>query len=312
MVSLHGKDLLGIRELTKEEIAGILDHAEEMRKIVVSGDKAQNQTLRGKSVQILFYENSTRTRTSFELAAKYLGASSANTAAAASSVAKGETLIDTGRNIAAMGTDAIVMRHPSSGAPWLLAKNVPCPVLNAGDGLNEHPTQALLDMLTIRRCKGGFEGLKVAIVGDILHSRVARSDLWALQKLGAKVTFCGLRTLLPRDIEQVGNLEVTQDVREALEGADVVIALRIQLERQAAGLFPSLGEYARVSGLNPKNIRLAKKDVIVMHPGPVNRGVELSSALMDSGVSQITGQVTNGASVRMAVLDLLINHREGR
>lgn len=312
MVSLRSKDLLGIRELTREELIGILDHAAEMRKIVVSGDKSQNQALIGKSVQTLFYENSTRTRTSFELAAKYLGASTVGVAAASSSVAKGETLIDTGRNIAAMGTDAIVLRHPSSGAPWLLAKNVPCAVLNAGDGLNEHPTQALLDMLTIRRNKGGFEGLKVAIVGDILHSRVARSDLWALDKLGAKVTFCGLRTLLPREIEQLGFVTVTSDIREALKGADVVIALRIQLERQAAGLFPSLGEYRAVSGLNPQNIKLAKKDVIVMHPGPVNRGVELTSSLMDSSCSHITEQVTNGAAVRMAVLDLLINRREGK
>ena len=302
------RHLIDPLDITMEESLRLMDLADR----ICQNPAAYQDVAARKKLATLFYEPSTRTRLSFEAAMLNLGGKVLGFPdAGVSSATKGETVADTIRVISCYA-DIAAMRHPKEGAPLRASRYSRVPVTTAGDGGHSHPTQTLLDMLTIRRCKGGFEGLKVAIVGDILHSRVARSDLWALQKLGAKVTFCGLRTLLPRDIEQVGNLEVTQDVREALEGADVVIALRIQLERQAAGLFPSLGEYARVSGLNPKNIRLAKKDVIVMHPGPVNRGVELSSALMDSGVSQITGQVTNGASVRMAVLDLLINHREGR
>ncbi len=303
---LNGKkDLTGLCDATVAEINYILDSAAEMKKIVLQ-DSKKTSHLQGKSITTLFYENSTRTRLSFELAAKYMGATAANVSASSSSVAKGETLIDTGKTIDRMGTDVIIMRHNCSGAPHLLAQHVNASVINAGDGMNEHPTQALLDMLTIKEKKGGFEGLKVAIVGDITHSRVARSDIYALTKLGAQVAVGGPATLIPRDIEKMG-IEVYQSIPEALLDADVVIGLRIQLERQKQGLFPSIREYSRFFGIDEKRIKYAKPDAILMHPGPVNRGVEMNSVMIDSEQSFINEQVTNGVAVRMAVLDIFAN-----
>lgn len=300
------KDLLGIQELSKEEIIFILDKADEMKKVVLSDNK-KIANLQGKSMVTLFYENSTRTRTSFELASKYMGASSANIAASGSSIQKGESLIDTGRTLDSMGTDAIVIRHSASGAPHLLAKNVKASVINAGDGMNEHPTQALLDMLTIREKKGSFEGLKVAIVGDVTHSRVARSDTFALTKLGATVYIAGPPTLIPRDFEKLGNVVMCESVEEAVVDADVIINLRIQLERQKSALFPTVREYCAFFGMNDERMKLAKKDVLIMHPGPVNRGIEISTSVADCDNSVINEQVTSGVAVRMAVLDIFCN-----
>lgn len=303
---LNGKkDLTGLCDATVAEINYILDSAAEMKKIVLQ-DSKKTSHLQGKSIITLFYENSTRTRLSFELAAKYMGATAANVSASSSSVSKGETLIDTGKTIDRMGTDVIIMRHNCSGAPHLLAEHVNASVINAGDGMNEHPTQALLDMLTIKEKKGGFEGLKVAIVGDITHSRVARSDIYALTKLGAQVSLGGPATLIPKGIEKMG-VEVYQSIPEALLDADVVIGLRIQLERQKQGLFPSIREYSRFFGIDEKRIKYAKPDAIIMHPGPVNRGVEMNSVMIDSEQSFINEQVTNGVAVRMAVLDIFAN-----
>ncbi len=241
---------------------------------------------------------------SFELAAKYMSASAANISASASSVAKGETLIDTGRNLDMMGCDLIVIRHPMSGAPHLLSKYTKASIINAGDGLNEHPTQALLDMYSIREAKGQIEGLNVTIVGDVFHSRVARSNIWGLKTMGAKVTICAPSTLLPPELEKTG-VKVTTNVREAARGADVVMALRIQKERQHSGYYPSLREYSNIFGINKEVISLAKKDAIIMHPGPINRGVELTSDVADSGRSVILEQVQNGVAVRMALLYLM-------
>lgn len=302
-MKLNSKNLLGIRDLTKDEINFILNTAETMKYVINSNNK-KTPHLAGKSIVTLFYENSTRTRLSFELAAKYMGASAAHVSASSSSVAKGETLIDTGKTIEAMGTDVIVIRHPISGAPHLLAQNVKASVINAGDGINEHPTQALLDMFTIREKKGNIQGLKVAIVGDIYHSRVARSDIWALQKLGADVTVAGPHTLMPAEIEKTG-VKVFSSVHEAILDADVVIGLRIQLERQKKGLFPTTREYAKFFGIDDNRLKLAKEDVLVLHPGPVNRGIELSSSVIDGEHSSINEQVTNGLAVRMALLYLL-------
>lgn len=268
--------------------------------------KQQKKTahLQGKSIITLFYENSTRTRLSFELASKYMGASAANISASSSSVQKGETLIDTGKTIDAMGSDIIIMRHPMSGAPHLLAKNVKSSIINAGDGMNEHPTQALLDMFTIQEKKGTLKGLKVAIIGDVLHSRVARSNIWGLTKMGAEVNVSGPATLMPPEIEKMG-VNVFSTVQEAMLDADVVMGLRIQLERQKKGLFPTIREYARFFGVDDKRLKLAKEDAIVLHPGPVNRGVELSTSVTDGQQSCINEQVTNGVAVRMALLYLL-------
>ena len=260
--------------------------------------------LQGKSVTTLFYENSTRTRCSFELAAKYMGAHVVNITAESSSVKKGETLVDTGKTLDAMKNDIIVIRHPMGGAPRLLAKTVKAHVVNAGDGMNEHPSQALLDMLTMRENFGSLEGLKVAILGDISHSRVAKSDLFGLKKMGAEVTMYAPRTLLPTGIDRMG-AKVCSSREEAVEGADVVMGLRIQLERQHAGNFPSLGEYAKYYGANEQTMRYAKPGALVMHPGPVNRGVELTSALIDGDTSRIEDQVLSGIAVRMAILFLL-------
>ena len=274
-----------------------------MKELVKSPNK-KTPHLQGKTVVNLFYENSTRTRLSFELAAKYMSANAANISASGSSVAKGETLIDTAETINAMGTDILVMRHSMSGAPHLLSPLVSASVVNAGDGMNEHPTQALLDMLTMIEHKGHIEGLKVAIVGDIYHSRVVRSNIYGLTKLGAEVTVGGPSTLMPMGIDKMG-VKVFDNVHEAIVDADIVMGLRIQLERQKKGLFPSTREYFRFFGIDESRLRLAKPDAIVMHPGPVNRGVELSTSVIDGSRSVITDQVTSGVAVRMAVMYLL-------
>lgn len=296
-------DLLGLKDLSAEQIKHILDTAATMKEIVLSSNK-KTPHLQGKTVVNLFYENSTRTRLSFELAAKYMSANAANISASGSSVAKGETLADTAETINAMGTDILVMRHNMSGAPHMLSKLIDASVVNAGDGMNEHPTQALLDMLTIIEHKGHIEGLKVAIVGDIYHSRVVRSNIYGLTKLGAEVTLGGPSTLMPMGIEDMG-VTVYDNVHEAIVDADIVMGLRIQLERQKKGLFPSTREYFRFFGIDEQRLKLAKPDAIVMHPGPVNRGVELSTSVIDGDRSVITNQVTSGVAVRMAVMYLL-------
>jgi aspartate carbamoyltransferase catalytic subunit len=306
-MGLKRKDLLGIRDLDADEITLILDTAEAFRD-VSTRDIKKVPTLRGKTVVNLFFEPSTRTRTSFEIAGKRLSADTVNISVSTSSVVKGETLIDTARNLEAMAPDAIVIRHSSSGAPHQLARLISTSVINAGDGAHEHPTQALLDAFTIRERKGKIAGLKVAILGDIMHSRVARSNTYLLTKLGARVAVSGPPTLVPPGYERLveDGLTVTPHIEEAIAGADVVMILRIQLERQQESFFPSLKEYAIRFGLNAERLRLAKDDVIVMHPGPMNRGVEISSDVADGPASLILDQVTNGVAVRMAVLYLLI------
>lgn len=310
---LKRKDLLGIADLSIEEINLLLDTAETFRDINQRQIK-KVPTLRGKTIINLFFEASTRTRTSFEIAAKRLSADAINISASTSSVVKGETLVDTALNLQAMAPDAIVIRHSSSGAPHQIARLVNAAVINAGDGAHEHPTQALLDALTIRQSKGRLAGLKVAIVGDVLHSRVARSNAHLLARLGAHVVFAGPRTLLPFGLERqiaaspaVGEGSVTfaAHIEEAIADADVVMMLRIQLERQAGGFFPSLREYSIHYGLNRRRLELAKPDAIVLHPGPINRGVEIDSDVADGALSLILDQVSNGVAVRMAVLYLL-------
>lgn len=305
---LKRKDLLGLYDCSAEEISEILDAASEMRAFLENG-RRHSDLLQGKSLITLFYENSTRTRASFELAAKYLGAAEVNIAVATSSVQKGETLIDTGKTLDAMKTDFIVIRHPMAGAPKLLAENVKASVLNGGDGMNEHPTQALLDMLALKQKFGKIKGLKVAILGDIKHSRVAKSNLFGLTKLGAEVYMYAPKTLLPREIERLG-AKVAKSREEAIEGADGVMGLRIQLERQHGGLFPSLSEYSKFYGVKDGLLKYAKKDAVILHPGPVNRGVELTPTLIDGETSVIEEQVTCGVAVRMALLKLLSEYRE--
>ncbi len=302
------RHLLGLRELSREEIETVLETAESMKEVMERTIK-KVPTLRGRAVLTLFYEPSTRTRVSFELAGKYLSADTVAVSATASSAVKGETLADAARNVERMGVDALVLRHPAAGAPHQLARLVRASVINAGDGMHEHPTQGLLDLMTIREKKGRIEGLTVAIVGDVRHSRVARSDAWGLDKLGARVRLAGPATLLPDASEAAGfppSVTFHTRVEEALEGADVVMALRIQKERQEGGLFPSLSEYARVWGINRKRLALAAPDAVLMHPGPVNRGVELDSDVMDGPDAVILDQVENGVAVRMAVLYLLL------
>lgn len=305
---LKSKDLLGLYTLSAEEITEILDTAEEMKRAVNSGRK-NFDILKGKTLITLFYENSTRTRTSFELAGKYLGATEVNISASSSSVQKGETLIDTGKTLQALKADFIAMRHPMGGAPHLLAKTVGCSILNGGDGMNEHPTQALLDMLTIRETFGTFKGLKIAILGDIKHSRVAKSNLFGLTKMGAEVWVYAPRTLIPRGFDDLG-AHIATSREECVEGARGVMGLRIQLERQTGGLFPSLSEYSRYYGVNDAVLKYAAKDAIILHPGPVNRGIELTPQLIDGEKSRIEDQVTSGLSVRMAALKLLSEYRE--
>ena len=299
------QDLLGLKDLSAQQIKNILAHAAEMKKVALSDNK-KIPNLQGKTVINLFYENSTRTRMSFELAAKYMSANAANISSSGSSVAKGETLIDTAENLNAMGTDILVMRHNMSGAPHLLAPIINASVINAGDGMNEHPTQALLDMLTMIEHKGHIEGLKVAIIGDVAHSRVVRSNIHGLTKLGAEVSLGGPVTLMPKDIDKMG-VKAFNNIHEAIIDADVVMGLRIQLERQKKGLFPSVREYFRFFGVDESRLKLAKPDAILMHPGPVNRGVELSTSVIDGDRSVITEQVTNGVAVRMAVMDMVLN-----
>jgi len=302
-MKLQKKDILGMQELSVEEINLILDTADSFLEVSTREIK-KVPTLRGKSVVNLFYEASTRTRTSFEIAGKRLSADTINISASTSSVVKGETLIDTARNLEAMSPDIIVIRHSAAGAPHLLARLIKSSIINAGDGAHEHPTQALLDMLTIRARKGKIAGLKVAIVGDIGHSRVARSNIIGLTKMGAKVSVAGPATMMPRGIEKM-DVEASCVIDDAIRDADIIMMLRIQTERENHNIFPSLREYASYFSLNSRNIGLAKEDVLVMHPGPVNRGVEISPDLADGPYSIILDQVTNGVAVRMALLYLL-------
>ena len=307
-MSWHRKHLLDIESLSPEEITTVLDTARAFKAV---GERAIKKVpaLRGKTVVNLFVEPSTRTRISFELAEQRLSADIINFTAEASSLRKGETLKDTARNLEALNADFIVIRHSASGAPHFLARVLNSSVINAGDGAHEHPTQALLDTFTIRERKGRVEGLKVTILGDILYSRVARSDIWALTKLGAKVTLCGPSTLVPRVFEQM-DCRVTHHVEDAIQDADIVNLLRIQHERQRKTMFPSLGEYTSLFGLNKARLARTKPDALIMHPGPINRGVEIDSDIADCDRSVILEQVTNGLAVRMAVL-FLVNGGKG-
>jgi aspartate carbamoyltransferase catalytic subunit len=304
---LRSKHLLGLRDVTSEEIQEILDTALLMKVVITSNNK-KTPHLQGRSIMTIFYENSTRTRLSFELACKYMSGTASNMSASSSSVAKGESLIDTARTIDVMGTDVMILRHPMTGAPHLMAKHVKAAVINAGDGTNEHPTQALLDMFTMREKLGGLKGLRVAIVGDILHSRVARSNVFGLTKMGASVVLAGPPTLLPPEMDSLG-CEVTDRVDEAIKSADAVMGLRIQLERQKKGLFPSIREYHKFFGLTEERMALAREGALVMHPGPVNRGVEIATEVADSTESTIDEQVTNGVAIRMALLFMLTRQR---
>ncbi len=305
---LNSKHLLDLESVSAGEIRLILDNAASFMEIFTRSIK-KVPALRGKTVCSLFYENSTRTKTSFELAAKRLSADVVSFSVSTSSVTKGETLIDTARTIEAMGIDLIVMRHGVSGAPHLLSKRVQAGVVNAGDGTHEHPTQGLLDAFTIREVKGRFEGLKVAIVGDILHSRVARSNIQALTKMGAQVTLIGPPTLLPPTFKQFG-VRICHDLMEGIEQADVINILRIQLERMDANFFPSIREYRLLYGITKERLKASKSDVMIMHPGPINRGVEIDQDVADGPHSVIQQQVTNGVAVRMAVLYLLAGGQE--
>jgi aspartate carbamoyltransferase catalytic subunit len=301
------KDLLGIEALSPEEIVSILDTARTFRE-VLDRPIPKVPSLRGLTAANLFFEASTRTRLSFELAEKRLSADTVNFQTSGSSVSKGESLKDTARNIEAMGIHLVVIRHQSSGAPHYLAQNLDAGVINAGDGTHEHPTQGLLDLFTIRERRGKIAGLRVAIIGDVAHSRVARSNIWGLTKLGASVTIAGPATMMPLEVERFG-VRVARSVDEALEGADVVNILRIQLERQRSTLYSSLREYARVYGVTSERLKRAKPDVTVMHPGPMNRGIEIAQDVADGKHSVILEQVTNGVAVRMAVLYLLAGHK---
>jgi aspartate carbamoyltransferase catalytic subunit len=307
MIKWQRKNLLGLEDLTKDEINHILDTADTFKEISERPIK-KVPALRGKTVASLFFEPSTRTKASFDLAAKRLSADLVSVSSSSSSVLKGETLRDTACNIEAMNVDCIIMRHSCSGTPRLLAKYVKVPVINAGDGTHEHPTQALLDMYTIRE-KKEIKGLKVTIIGDILHSRVARSNIWGLSKLGASVCVCGPASLLPPEIDKMPT-SATTDINEALKDADVVMVLRMQLERQKENFFPTLREYSREYGIDIDRLQLAKKDVLIMHPGPINRGIELSQEVADGPYSVILEQVTNGVAIRMAVLYLLLQKEE--
>ena len=303
-MSWKHKHLLGLENLSRQDIELVLQTAQSFKE-VSSRDIKKVPALRGKTVVTLFFEPSTRTRISFELAAKRLSADTLNIAVNVSSTSKGETLLDTARNIEAMNVDAMVVRHSSSGSVFLLAEGLKCSVVNAGDGCREHPTQALLDMFTMQEKFGRIEGLKVGIVGDILHSRVARSNIWGLTKLGAKVTVCGPATLMPRGIEALG-VDVCYDLKKVLKQSDAVIALRLQKERQQDKFLPSVREYSRLFGINQAKLDEGNDHLIVMHPGPTNRGVELSADVADGKQSVILDQVTNGVAVRMAVLYLVL------
>ncbi|MGH7369902.1 MAG: aspartate carbamoyltransferase catalytic subunit [Candidatus Methylomirabilaceae bacterium] len=303
-MGLGRKDLLSIRDVSAEEIRLILDTAESMKE-VASRDIKKVPALRGKTLINLFYEPSTRTRTSFEIAGKWLSADVINVSTSASSVTKGESLKDTGLTLQAMRPDVVVVRHPAAGAADLLARQLAASVINAGDGAHEHPTQALLDLFTIREKKGRLEGLKAAIVGDIAHSRVARSSIYAMEKVGMEVRVAGPATMLPRFIDRLG-VAVYTDLERAIADVDVIMMLRLQLERQQAGLFPSLREYSRLFGLTVERLKAAKSDALIMHPGPINRGVEIAPDVADGPYSLILNQVENGVAVRMALLYLLV------
>lgn len=307
MTAWTKKDLLGLEYLTPEEISLILDHAKSF-KAVLARPLRKVPTLRGKTVVNLFYEPSTRTRISFELAAKRLSADVINIAKEGSSIQKGETLIDTGKNLEALKVDVIVVRHGSSGAPITLSRALKISVVNAGDGWHEHPTQALLDLFTLKEKLGDIKGLNVSIIGDIAHSRVARSNIWGLTKLGAKVTVCAPEKLIPDEIEKLG-VRVTYDVDEAIREADAINVLRMQFERDAKGAFPGKIEYFKTFGITEERLKKAKKNIIVMHPGPINRGVEMSAEVADGTNSVILEQVTNGIAVRMAVLYLVTHYK---
>jgi aspartate carbamoyltransferase catalytic subunit len=302
-----GKDLLGLEQLSTEQILLILDTAEPFKEISERAIK-KVPALRGHTIVNLFFEASTRTRVSFEFAEKRLSADTVNVGATSSSVTKGETLVDTARNLEAMRINMVVMRHPSSGAASFLAERIESNVVNAGDGMHEHPTQALLDLLTLRDKLGTLAGKRVCICGDVLHSRVARSNIWGLKKLGAEVAVCGPRSLLPNAIEELGVI-VLDRIEDALQWADAINVLRLQLERMSAGYVPSLREYNRVFGVTRERLERAPRDVIIMHPGPINRGVEIDSDVADGSHSVILDQVTNGIAVRMAVLYLLAGGR---
>jgi aspartate carbamoyltransferase catalytic subunit len=297
------KDLLGMQDLEAAQITDVLDTASSMKEIAAREIK-KVPTLRGKTVVNLFYESSTRTRTSFEIAGKWLSADVINFSASGSSAEKGESLLDTARNIEAMSPDVVVVRHKAAGAPALLARHLRCGVINAGDGAHEHPTQALLDLLTIREKKGHLDGLNVTIVGDITHSRVARSNIFGMRKMGITVTVAGPPTLIPAQCQELG-VKVSHRLEEAIAHADVIMMLRLQHERMEGGFIPSIREYSRVWGLSLAKLQHCRPDVLIMHPGPVNRGVELAPEVADSPYSAILDQVANGVAVRMAVLYLL-------
>jgi aspartate carbamoyltransferase catalytic subunit len=300
-MSFRHKHIIALRDLNKEEIELLISTAESMREI--NGREIKKvPTLRGKTIINLFYESSTRTRTSFEIAAKRLSADTINISPSTSSATKGETLADTALNLLAMKPDIIIMRHAVSGSHYFLAGKVSCSIINAGDGAHEHPSQGLLDMLTIKDKFGRLDGLKVAIVGDITHSRVARSDIQGLTKMGSSIFLAGPPTMMPPGVEKLGNVTVCGTMKEAIQDADVVMMLRIQQERQGKTLMPNTREYSRYFGLNPANLKLAKPDAIVMHPGPINRGVEMSSYVVDGDQSHILKQVENGVAVRMSML----------
>ena len=303
------KDLLGLEELSRQEIEQILLTAESFKEVTTREIK-KVPALRGKTVVNLFYEPSTRTRVSFEVAAKRLSADVITITTEASSAKKGETLIDTGKNIEALKADIIIVRHKASGASAMLAQHLKANVINAGDGWHEHPTQALLDMFTLKEKKGKIDGLKVSIIGDIAHSRVARSNIWGLTKLGAQVTLCAPKMLIPPGIEQTG-AKVTCDIDQALCDADAINVLRMQFERDKEAAFPKASEYFKKFGISQERLKKAKKDIIVMHPGPINRGIEMSSEVADGPNSVILEQVTNGIAVRMAVLFLVSGAKDG-
>lgn len=301
---LARKDILDMAGLSVEEINLILNTADRMKEISERTIK-KVPTLRGKTIVLFFYEPSTRTRTSFDIAAKRLSADCLTLSKTSSSLVKGETLIDTARNLESMQPDAIVLRHSSSGAPQMLAAMVKTPVINAGDGMHAHPTQSLLDLMTVREKKGTIEGLRIAIIGDIAHSRVARSNCIGFSKMGADVVLAGPRTMIPKGIDTLG-ASVVHNVDEVIPDADVIMMLRIQKERQGSPLFPTEREYARIYGMNADRLKPAKKDVLIMHPGPINRGVEIAPDVADGPYSVILEQVTNGVAVRMALLLLVV------
>lgn len=303
-MSVLGKDILGLKDMPKEHIELIMAETAKMKELIKNPVK-KSSSLRGKVVVNMFFEASTRTRSSFELAGKYLGADVINIGADNSSVVKGETLLDTARTVEQMGTDVMVLRHKASGAPFFLARNLKCSVINAGDGMHEHPTQGLLDLFTIKERIDDLNGRKVVILGDIAHSRVARSNIYALKKYGAKITLCAPRTLMPSHAEDWG-VEITYDTDAAVKDADIINVLRLQTERQEMGLFPTIREYHKYWGMDQRRLGLAKPNALVLHPGPMNRGVEISTSVADSLQSTVTEQVTNGVAVRMALLNMLV------